>query len=131
MAHDGTRKPNTAALCVLLCRDCCCGTERKHPEVDHAAQEQALRSAAAEGGGRVIRTRCLGVCERSNVVVVKTAYNTYWFGGILTPEKTRAISRFIETGGATSAPIEHSFNVSARDEHTPYPCACAPVDLPV
>jgi predicted metal-binding protein len=130
MAHDGTRRPNNT-LCVLLCRDCCCGTTRKHPDVDHAAQELALRAAAAESGGRVIRTRCLGVCERSNVVVVKNARNTYWFGGVLTPEQTNAITRFIRNGGTTSAPLELSFNVVPRRELTPYPCAYEPVTLPV
>jgi predicted metal-binding protein len=131
MAHDGTRRPQTTTLCVLLCRDCCCGTERKHPDVDHTAQEHAFRAAAAESGGRVIRTRCLGVCERSNVVVVKNARNTYWFGGVLAAEQTSAITRFIRSGGTTCAPIELSFNVVPRPESTPYPCACAPVKLPV
>src|SRR5262245_51571526 len=87
---------------VLLCRDCCCGTERKHPDVDHADQERALREAAAESGGRVIRTRCLRVCEYSNVVVVKAAGKTHWFGGALTPEKTEAIGGFLRGGDIPS-----------------------------
>jgi hypothetical protein len=117
-------------VCVLLCRDCCCGTERKHPDVDHAVQESALRVAAAQSGGRVIRTRCLGVCERSNVVVVKTANTTYWFGGVLSAEQTSAVTAFIRSGGVAPAPTELSFNVVPRRDCAPYPCACAPVRLP-
>jgi predicted metal-binding protein len=111
-----------------LCRDCCCGTERKHPDVDHAGQESALRAAAAESGGRVIRTRCLGVCEHSNVVVVKAAQTTYWFGGVLSAEQTSAVTAFVRSGGLAPAPTRLSFNVVARRD--PYPCACAPVKLP-
>jgi len=40
-------------------------------DLDHAAKS-TLRDAAATSGGRVIRTRRLGVCERSNVIVTKT-----------------------------------------------------------
>ena len=100
-------------LCVLLCRDCCCGTERKHPEVDHAGQEAALRAAAADGGGKVIRTRCLGICERSNVVVAKTPAGTYWFEGVLTAENTRAVCAFVRARGGMRAPSELLFQVGA------------------
>ena len=31
------------SLSVLLCRDCCCGTERKHPDFSHDLQESDLR----------------------------------------------------------------------------------------
>jgi predicted metal-binding protein len=118
-------------VCVLLCRDCCCGTARKHPDVDHAAQESAFRVAAAQSGGRVIRTRCLDVCDRSNVVVVKTAKTTYWFGGVLSAEQTSAVAAFIQSGGVAPAPTELSFNVVARRESTPCTSACAPVKLRV
>jgi predicted metal-binding protein len=126
-ATNGTRR---TGVCVLLCRDCCCGTERKHPDVDHAVQESELRVAAADSGGRVIRTRCLGVCEHSNVVVVKTAKTTYWFGGVLSAEQTSALTAFVRSGGIAPAPIELSFNVVARREPTPCSCACAKGLLP-
>jgi (2Fe-2S) ferredoxin len=104
-------------VCVLLCRDCCCGTARKHPEIDHSSQEDALRSAAADGGGRVIRTRCLGVCERSNVIVVKTRAGTTWFGGILRHAQTHAVAEFVR--GVAPAPAEWTFQPApkrARDD---------------
>lgn len=130
MGHDGTLRPATR-LCVLVCRDCCCGTERKHPDVDHAAQEQTLREAAAMSGSRVIRTRCLGVCERSNVVIVKAARTTFWFGGVLAPEDLAAVTTFIRSGGSTRPPLELSFDeVPRRSACADYTCACDPVKLP-
>lgn len=133
MPLDGPRKSSSANLCVLVCRDCCCGTVRKHPDVDHAAQEEALRAAAAEGGGRLIRTKCLGVCERSNVIVVKGASTTFWFGGVLAPKQTEAVLAFIRSGARSAAPLDVSFSVGARRVPVPdpYPCALAPVTLPV
>lgn len=100
---------------VLLCRDCCCGTLTKHPDVDHDAQEALLRAAAVERGGKLVRTRCLGVCERSNVVVVKTESHTVWFGDTLTPERTRQIARLVLDGTPELAPQDaHAFNVVPR-----------------
>jgi len=108
---------------VLLCRDCCCGTQRKHPAVDHDAQEQALRLAAAEVGGRLIRTRCLGVCERSNVVVVKTAHATHWFGGALCGAQTAELTEFVRGAGGGPAPQALIFHVSARRTQACYSSA--------
>jgi hypothetical protein len=133
MPHDGTQRSTETPLCVLLCRDCCCGTLRKHPDVDHAAQERAFRDAAAESGGRVIRTRCLGVCERSNVVVLKTAHTTYWLAGVLSPEDTACVTTFIRSGGRARLPRELTFHeVPRNDVREPaYPCRFEPVRLPV
>lgn len=83
------------AVCVLLCRGCCCGTEAKHSDVDHADQERVLRQAAERSGGKLVLTRCLGPCERSNVVVVKTVHGTIWLGGALLPEQTRRVAELV------------------------------------
>jgi (2Fe-2S) ferredoxin len=100
---------------VLLCRDCCCGTRRKHPDVDHDAQEAVLREAALASGGKLVRTRCLGVCERSNVVVVKTGRHTLWFGDTLSPERTGRIARLVREGPTDlTHPHDDAFNVVAR-----------------
>lgn len=99
-------------LCVLLCRDCCCGTLRKHPEIDHTTQESELRAAVTEVGGKLIRTRCLGVCERSNVVVVKTPGETYWFGEVLEPGQQQQVTDFVR--GTAAAPLTLSFKQTAR-----------------
>lgn len=111
-----------APICVLLCRDCCCGTTRKHPDVDHDAQESVLRDAALASGGKLIRTRCLGVCERSNVVVVKTPQQTLWFGDTLSPERTERIAGVVRAGGTElKSQQDTAFNVVARRSRCPEP----------
>ena len=47
---------------VVVCRDCCCGNLRKHPEFDHDAQLAAIREAMA-GRGQVRTSTCLDACE--------------------------------------------------------------------
>lgn len=81
----------------------------------------------------MIRTKCLGMCDRSNVIVVKTRASTFWFGGVLAPEQTESVLGFIRSGGRSAAPLEVSFSVGARRVPVadPYPCAVAPVTLPV
>ena len=54
---------------VTLCRGCCCGTDRKHPGVDHAGQVERLRRDT-EGTGRVRLSDCLDACAQSTVAVV-------------------------------------------------------------
>ena len=87
-------RPPPATLTALICRGCCCGTARKHPEIDHEAQLAGLRAAVAAAGGRLRVTECLGPCERSNVVVLRartgTGTTTIWAGGVLTPDQTMA-----------------------------------------
>ena len=81
----------------------------------------------------MIRTKCLGVCERSNVIVVKGATATFWFGGVLTRKQTEAVANFIRSGARSAAPLDVSFSVGARrvQVRDAYPCALAPVTLPV
>ncbi|MDQ1103912.1 hypothetical protein QE364_001105 [Nocardioides zeae] len=72
---------------VLVCHDCCCGTARKHPGVDHDDLVQHLRDTVP-AGTRVRVVRCLGECERSNVVVVRDLSTPgrprdTWHGGVL------------------------------------------------
>ena len=133
MTPNPKPRGSRASVCVLLCRDCCCGTARKHPDVDHDAQERTLCAAAAVSGGRVIRTRCLGVCERSNVIVVKTAASTHWFGGALSGAQTAAVSDFVRAAGARPAPAELVFQIAARRTRLePQPCngECAGPETP-
>jgi hypothetical protein len=69
---------------VLMCDDCCCGTQRKHPGIDHAGIRDRLSAAVRSAGGRSRCVDCLGVCSESNVVAVKTrAAGTFWIGGVL------------------------------------------------
>ncbi|MEJ1923082.1 (2Fe-2S) ferredoxin domain-containing protein [Microbacterium sp. KHB019] len=56
-------------MIVVVCRGGDCGSRRKHPGTDHAAQLREIRNVA---GTKVAVTvsRCLDACEHSNVVVI-------------------------------------------------------------
>ncbi len=60
---------NDSSLSVLVCRGCCCGTQ---DGVDHDGHLAAITATAADAGGRVKVTNCIGPCDRKNVVVVRT-----------------------------------------------------------
>jgi len=100
--HRG-HKVSAARVSVIVCRGCCCGSERKHPEVDHEAQVEALRSALPDAG-RLWTVDCLGPCEGSNVVVMRTRESgRRWFGDILTPAVTEAMARWLKSGAKQPA----------------------------
>jgi predicted metal-binding protein len=89
---------------MLVCRGCCCGTTRKHPELDHGAQLARLREAAAAGGAKVIATDCLGPCDRSNVVVLRgpaaDGCATVWIAQLLEDEATDLLAAFLRAPDA-------------------------------
>lgn len=96
---------------VTVCRDCCCGTTRKHPDVDHDAQLAALRDGIAEVG-RLVVSPCLLACERSNVVVVAPSAaaraggaRPVWLDGVLRPEQTDAVVAWVRAGGPGRTPL--------------------------
>lgn len=84
---------------VLVCRGCCCGTARKHPDV---AQLASLRAVA--------RTRvvdCVDECSRSNVVIVRTGRGrSTWFGGVLGPAVTASLCDWLSSGATEPLPEE-------------------------
>ena len=99
---------------VLLCRDCCCGTDRKHPTTDHAAQRAAIEALDDQAGRRGDRIRvrvvdCLSECERSNVVVVRDFAArsgaagrrpvTTGLGDVLDGRSTAAVVGWVREGG--------------------------------
>lgn len=65
---------------LTVCRGCCCGTTKKHPDVNHDQQLNRLRAALGAERVRVV-TDCLGPCERSNVMVVVPSPVSRLFGG--------------------------------------------------
>ncbi|KRA32336.1 MULTISPECIES: hypothetical protein [unclassified Nocardioides] len=98
---------------VLLCRDCCCGTTKKHPAIDHSAQRDAIEALDDPAGRRGPRIRvrvvdCLDECDRSNVVLVRDF--TYfpggrrpkdtWLGGVLSEATTDEVVDWVREGGA-------------------------------
>jgi hypothetical protein len=96
---------------VFLCRGCCCGTDRKHPHVEHAALLRRMRDQA---GYRVqVRVSdCLGPCERSNVAVVvpgrqarRAGARPVWLGWVLDDEVTDAIAAWARAGGPGRAAL--------------------------
>lgn len=105
-------------LAVLVCRDCCCGNPSKHPDEDHDGQLDAIRSAmAAVPGGVVAITRCLDVCERSNVVVVRhqrgRERTDVWLGGLLDQRQTDSMCDWLRDGGPRARPLPARLAVSA------------------
>jgi hypothetical protein len=99
------------SVTVTACRDCCCGTRRKHPEVDHDGQLSRLREGVA-GFGRVVVSECLLACERSNVLVVTPARGardggarSVWLSAVLTDEQTQAVVDWVRSGGPGRAPV--------------------------
>lgn len=97
---------------MLVCRGCCCGTARKHPDVDHGEQLQAWRDAAVPSGVVVRAVGCLGPCSSSNVVVVRSpgAPTRTWFGWVLDDDATEAMAAWISHGCRLPVPaalVEH------------------------
>lgn len=92
------------AFRVLLCDGCCCGTERKHPDVDHAQQRTRLGHAARQGGGSVRTTGCLDRCSDSNVVVVRRSDGpATWLGRVLDQDAERAVAAWLAAGADPAA----------------------------
>lgn len=104
VAVGGSRSPD-----VVLCRGCCCGTQDKHPAVDHAEQQRALQAATRPAGGRVVLADCLDACERSNVVVVRPrgrgSPRPVWLGEVLEPARTAAVAAWVTAGGPGAAEL--------------------------
>ncbi|GHF40431.1 hypothetical protein GCM10018790_17530 [Kitasatospora xanthocidica] len=100
------RKRGAASpVTVTVCRGCCCGTEAKHPGVDHAGQYERLRTAVGPAG-RVRAVKCLDVCSQSNVVVVGPSAEgraaggrPVWLGFVLMDEMIDDIAAWVRAGG--------------------------------
>lgn len=97
---------------MAVCRGCCCGTAAKHGEIDHQDQVDTIRTAVASleslrpaNTGRVWETDCLGPCDRSNVIVVRSGTVRLWFGPILSKAQTKALAKWV-AGGAPGHPPE-------------------------
>ena len=90
---------------VRVCRDCCCGTARKHPGVDHDGLLDRLRSGVA-AAGRVDVTECLLACDRSDVVVVspspagrRAGGRPVWLAWVLDEGIVDAVVAWVAVGG--------------------------------
>jgi hypothetical protein len=90
---------------VRICRDCCCGTTRKHPDVDHDALLERLVAATADVA-QVDVSSCLLACEKSNVVVVQPGAEgrrrggrPVWLREVLDESTVDAIAAWVRAGG--------------------------------
>jgi hypothetical protein len=113
------------ATTIVLCRDCCCGSEVKHAGIDHEAQKALIESAVRAGGGRfIVAKKCLDECDQANVVVVRWREGhrvlSTWLGGLLTSEATDRLCDWLRGGpdGALPSVLEqHRFSPSNGRNH--------------
>ncbi|MEU4690488.1 hypothetical protein [Actinoplanes sp. NPDC023714] len=96
---------------MTVCRDCCCGSLRKHPSVDHDGQLRALRDAL-EPEHRVRTSLCLDACTQSNVIVVqpdplarRDGARPVWFGLVLDDQVLGDLVTWVRAGGPGVTPI--------------------------
>lgn len=86
----------TRHFSVLLCRDCCCGTDRKHPDFDHAAQRRELEDVITIAGGKLHIVKCIDACSYSNVAVIRRRNGEkIWLGGLAQVETHDALCQFL------------------------------------
>lgn len=107
--HD---RPDGGGACrVSVCRDCCCGSRSKHPDVDHDLLVDRL-VASTGVHGRVVVSSCLLACERSNVVVVAPSRRgraaggrPTWFQQVFSTDDADMIAAWVRAGGPGVAPM--------------------------
>ncbi|MBB4915590.1 hypothetical protein [Streptosporangium saharense] len=92
---------------ITVCRDCCCGSARKVPGLDHDEQLRRLSEIA-----EVRVSDCLDVCEQANVVVVRPSPEgraaggrPVWLGLVNHPDAAKDIAAWIGDGGPGLAPM--------------------------
>ena len=99
---------------VHICDGCCCGTIRKHPDVDHAEQRRRIAAAAERGGGQARVVGCLGECHASNLVVVRRrGRRATWIGSLLDDTSTEHLCEWL-ADGADELPSALRSNVVER-----------------
>lgn len=88
-----------------MCRGCCCGSRRKHPDVDHDAIARALGEGVGEDA-ELQAVDCLWACDLSNVVVVNpsTAARSAgarpaWITEVNTVERALSVAEWVRRGG--------------------------------
>ena len=90
------RSETRKSFSVLLCRDCCCGTDRKHPDFDHAAQRRELEDVITSAGGKLHIVKCIDACSYSNVAVIRRRNGEkIWLGGLAQVETHDALCQFL------------------------------------
>ncbi|MEV6602193.1 hypothetical protein AB0M36_35885 [Actinoplanes sp. NPDC051346] len=103
---------------MTVCRDCCCGSLRKHPAVDHAAQLDRLRELLP-AAHRIRTSLCLDVCAQSNVMVVqptraarRNGARPVWFGLVLDDAIVTDLAEWVRAGGPGVAGLPDTLALS-------------------
>ncbi|ALE81697.1 hypothetical protein [Pseudonocardia sp. HH130629-09] len=103
----------SALPAVTVCRGCCCGSGRKHPDLERAHHDALLDRLAggAAGHARFRTSECLGPCADSDVVVVAPAPGArragarpVWLRAVLDATATDAVAAWVRAGGPGAAP---------------------------
>jgi (2Fe-2S) ferredoxin len=105
-----------------MCDGCCCGTDRKHPDVDHAGIRERIDAAAVSAGGRSRVVGCVGACDHSNVVIVRPAgisTDRVWVGGVLDEEIVDRLCDWIAAGAVAPAPAAVAARVFSSGSSPP------------
>lgn len=99
---------------VVLCRGCCCGSQRRDPQTDHGAQLAWLRKLPhTHPDGVAARTsECLGPCAQANVLVVRPSPagrrrggRPVWFGFVGDSRVLGLVESWLRAGGPGLASI--------------------------
>lgn len=100
-----TSSQRVSRCTITVCRDCCCGTLRKHPDVDHDLLFEQL-GVRTSGHAQVRASGCLLACEHSNVVVVlpspagrRAGGRAVWLRQVLGLGAVDSIARWVRRGG--------------------------------
>lgn len=130
------RRQRHSSVRVQVCDGCCCGTERKHPGIDHASIRNRIAAAADLAGGRMRVVDCIDECSQSNVVIVRPARDTsnrIWIGGVLDEATVDALCQWIAMGATETMPSEVASRVFLRGDRTSVapPAETTPVELRV
>lgn len=110
-------EPGKCGWSLQICRGCCCGTQGKHPETNHAAHLDWLTESALQLGMRVRVVSCVGECSHSNVVTFRRHRqkrrvregDTMWFGDLLSDAHVAGMCDWIRAGGP-DAPVPGSLS---------------------
>lgn len=115
---------------LVVCRGCCCGTQKKRPGVDHEEQLRRLGSLR-DHRARDVPVRvstCLDICFKANVVVVQPSSagraaggRPVWLGDFTEHRLIDALDDWIFAGGPGLAPLPERLeqHVTSKDAKKP------------
>jgi hypothetical protein len=96
---------------ISVCRGCCCGTRRKHPDVDPDHHLDLLRELVG-AQARIRVTDCLGYCAAGNLITVAPSAGgrqhggrATWFGFVLDEHALTELAEWVLAGGPGIATV--------------------------